>query len=201
MDGAPSLKLPLVRLRPREHRAAVLDRKALVLPGPLPKVGDFLPERWFEVPPARHANAPLTPPSLKVGLTLVSTLPNIGKHACAAQILELEEDALARLEDFRLVHVSADAPHFWHEVDHFHPVLRAEGFSLHGAADDSRQAFTAAFGVGVKGTRRIAHGLFALRDGMFVAAEIPFDQMAIPDVRGFLDRALRVLHLARPSGA
>lgn len=45
-----------------------------------------------------------------------------------------------------------------------------------------------AFGIGVEGHQRIAHGLFGLRDGVFLAADIPDDQMKPADVRGFLTR-------------
>jgi len=172
-----------------------------LLLGTLPRPGDVLCREPFAIPPARHANAPLTPDSLARGLVLLSTLPNISRHACAAQILELEEEALHRLDEFRLVHVSADEPACWREVDHFHPVLRAEGFSLHGAQAESRRAFGEAFGVSVKENHRIAHGLFALLDGLFLAAEVPFDQMAVPDVSGFLGRTERLLGLRHPSQA
>jgi hypothetical protein len=183
------------RRAPEDRRPAVLGDKSIVLLGALPRPGDLLGPEPFAIPPARHANAPLTPASLMRGLALVSTLPNIARHACAAQILGLEEGALHRLEDFRLVHVSADEPACWREVDHFHPDLRAEGFSLHDADAESRRAFGAAFGIAVQGHHRIAHGLFALIDGLFLAADVPFDQMATPDVAAFLGRTERLLCL------
>ena len=59
-------------------------------------------------------------------------------------------------------------------------------------------AFGLSFGVAVQGHGRIAHGLFALVDGVFVGAEVPFQQLAVPDVGAFLDRVERLL-LRRPA--
>lgn len=53
-----------------------------------------------------------------------------------------------------------------------------------GAEHQSRLAF------GERPHYRIAHGLFALRDGMFLEIEIPHDQMQPPEVRGFLERLI-----------
>jgi len=175
------------------YRPALLGEKQLSLVGAAPQPGDVLGAEEFSIPPARNADVPLTSASLRRGLTLLSTLPNISRHACAAQILELEEEATARLKDFRLVHVSADEPHFWQEVDHFHAGLRAQGYSLHGASVGSRESFASAFGVAVRGHWRIAHGMFALLDGMFIGADVPFQQLAVPDVHGFLLRVQRLL--------
>jgi hypothetical protein len=180
-----------------EQRRAIVRDRTVILPGPLPRPGDLLSDTPFSIPPARHANAPLTPEALRIGTVVVSTLPNIGRHACAAQILGLEERCLERLDEFRLIHVSADEPRFWLEVDHFHPVLRADGFSLHGADDASREAFGRAFGVAVENERRIAHGLFGLKDGVFLAAVVPYDQMAVPDVDAFVTRLGRLLPATR----
>ena len=185
--------------RPQEHRVALLGETSLRLPGSLPQPGEFLLPRPFTIPPARNASEPLTPASLRSGLALVSTLPNIGRHACAAQILDFEEQALRRLESFRMVHVSTDAASFWSEVDHFHPGLGAQGFSLFDADQESLTAFGLSFGVAVEGHRRIAHGLFALVDGMFLATEVPFQQMAVPNVGRFLDRVERLLNRRLPT--
>jgi hypothetical protein len=192
-SAMPNKGLTVTERLDASERRAVLRNRTLVLPGPLPRPGDPLADVQFSIPPARHAQTPLTPEALRLGTVVVSTLPNIGRHACAAQILGLEERCLERLDEFRLVHVSADEPRFWLEVDHFHPVLRADGFSLHGADDASREAFGRAFGVAVQGERRIAHGLFGLHDGVFLAADVPYDQMAVPDVDGFVARLRRLL--------
>jgi hypothetical protein len=121
---------------------------------------------------------------------VISTLPNIEKHACIFQILDLEESIVKMEPRPRLVHVSADEAHHWHEVDHIHPHLKAPGYTLAATPSEDRAAFTAAFGVGVRGRRRIAHGLFGLRDGTFEDAEIPYDQMESPNVVEFVARLL-----------
>ena len=182
----------------REDRVALLGDTPLRLLGRLPQPGELLADRPFSVPPARNAGAPLTTASLREGLVLVSTLPNIGRHACAAQILDFEEQSMRRLDACRMIHVSTDEARFWSEVDHFHPALGAEGYSLFDADEASIAAFGLSFGVAVEGHGRIAHGLFALADGVFVGAEIPFQQLAVPDVGGFLDRVERLL-LRRPA--
>ncbi len=80
------------------------------------------------------------------------------------------------------------------EVDRYHPDVRAEAYSLEGADEMSSTGFKWGFGVGVVGHQRIAHGLFALCDGVFLVSEVPTDQMQAPSVRRFLsdvEKALR----------
>jgi hypothetical protein len=50
----------------------------------------------------------------------------------------------------------------------------------------------------VQGHRRIAHGLFALLDGVFILAQIPFHQMRSPDVHDFLMRLRRLQRRLMP---
>jgi peroxiredoxin len=177
---------------------AVGERKVSVqgrtyhLPDSAPRPGTRL-EAAFAIPGARNARAPLTAGDFAVGLTLVSTLPNIEKNACAMQIVHLEEHAYAEFPGARVVHVSSDDAENWEEVDEFHGNLTAAGYTLADASDDSRAAFCAAFGVGVRESRRIAHGLFALRDGVFVAAVVPEAQMETPDIHAFLRAVTRAL--------
>jgi hypothetical protein len=155
------------------------------LVGRRPREGEALDrELRFSIPAARNTEVPLADAALREGAIVVSTLPNIGRHACLAQIVLLHE----HLPSARVVHVSADAPAHWREVDAYHPDVSAPGYSLHGADPASRDAFCRAFGVGVEGKARIAHGLFALRDGVFTAVEIPTIQVGTPDVPGFLSR-------------
>lgn len=162
---------------------------------PAPRPGDLLTAD-FSVPPARNATEPLTGAHLARGLVLLSTLPNIHKHACLAQITEVEELAPHALPSPRIAHVSADDAHHWGEVDVFHGNVAAPGYSLCCADAESLESFGRAFGVAVEDHRRVAHGLFALRDGVFLAADVPFDQMQPPDVEGFLLRVRRLLRLA-----
>lgn len=170
-------------------RQAQLGDSTIQLWGRLPVKGDRLTAD-FVVPAARLADKPLAAEDLRRGLVVVSTLPNIQKHACLAQIVELEERGHERLPDLRIVHVSADHEEHWREVDRFHPNIQSAGYSLCCAESASREAFVQTFGVGVEDHHRIAHGLFALRDGIFLAIEIPRDQMRPAEVREFLERLI-----------
>ena len=166
-------------------RSADLGDHLIYLQGRVPSRGERLTAE-FVIPAARLADKPLTAAELRQGLVVVSTLPNVQKHACLAQIVELEERRDERLPNVRIVHVSADHAEHWEEVDRFHPNVRSAGYSLCCADQSSREAFVLAFGVGVENHHRIAHGLFALRDGVFLHVEIPDDQMRPAEVRGFL---------------
>jgi len=183
-------------MEPTETRTAYLGETVIELEGPAPKVGTSLVGK-FAIAPAHFAPAPLLDADLRHGPVVVSTLPNIEKHACIFQIVDLEEE-LARFDPPpRLVHVSADSARHWREVQQYHPELRAPGYTLGETDAPSRDAFKAAFGVGVRGHRRIAHGLFALRDGTFLAAEIPEDQMSPPPVKQFLHQLSHIEPAAR----
>lgn len=166
-------------------RTAQLGNGQIELLGEVPQPGDRLLAD-FLIPAARKASEPLTASILREGLVVLSTLPNIEKHACLAQIVDLEEQSLERPPGLRIVHVSADHEDHWREVDRFHPNIRSAGYSLCCAEPVHREAFVLAFGVGVKTHHRITHGLFALRDGVFLLAEVPDDQMRVADVREFL---------------
>lgn len=168
-------------------RVAKLGDRAVLLQGQVPTDGQRLTAE-FVIPAARVADTPLTAAALRCGLVVVSTLPNIQKHACLEQIVDLEELGHTWLPGLRIVHVSADHEEHWKEVDRFHPDIRSEGYSLCCADPASREAFMLAFGVGVENHRRIAHGLFALLNGRVVAAEVPEDQMKPASVRVFVER-------------
>ena len=178
-------------------RTAQLGTSLIELQGKLPLPGERLGAN-FTIPAARSASRPLVPSDLQEGLVVVSTLPNIGKHACLAQIVELEERSHETIPHLRIVHVSADHETHWQEVDRFHPNIQAVGYSLCCADPASRSAFVEAFGVGVEGHQRIAHGLFALLDGIFLAAEIPADQMKPAEVQTFLQRLAALVRRVEP---
>ncbi len=175
-----------------EARRAKLGADTIQLEGTMPQVGERL-DASFSIPAARHAESPLTAAELSRGLVIVSTLPNIQKHACIAQIVDLEVQAKERVPSARLVHISSDHADHWLEVDRFHPDIETPGYSLCCADPGSRQAFAQVFGVGVVGLQRVAHGLFALREGIFVVVAIPEDQMRTPEVAGFLEQLCRWL--------
>jgi peroxiredoxin len=170
-------------------RSARLGDDTIYLQGRVPHSGERLTAD-FIIPAARLADKPLTADSLRCGLVVLSTLPNIEKHACLAQIVDLEEQGHEQLPGLRIVHVSADHEDHWREVGRFHPNVQAAGYSLCCADPASREAFVLAFGVGVEDHHRIAHGLFALRDGVFLEVEIPHDQMRPAAVRSFLERLI-----------
>jgi peroxiredoxin len=178
-------------------RTAQLGPSRIELQGALPLPGERL-EADFTIPAARSASRPLVPSDLQEGLVVVSTLPNIEKHACLAQIVELEERSHETIPHLRIVHVSVDHETHWQEVDRFHPNIQAAGYSLCCADPASRRAFIDTFGVGVEGHHRIAHGLFALLDGVFLAADIPADQMKPAEVRTFLQRVATLVRRGTP---
>jgi len=183
-------------MAPIGSRTAYLGETVIELEGPAPRVGTRLMGE-FALAPAHFARVPLLAADLRHGPMVVSTLPNIEKHACIFQIVDLEKE-LARINPPpRLVHVASDSARHWAEVEQYHPELRAPGYSLGETDAPSRDAFKAAFGVGVRGHRRIAHGLFALRDGIFLAVDIPDDQMSAPPVNLFLHR---LFHVASAAG-
>lgn len=179
-------------------RNAWLGEEQIHLLGRMPHPGDRL-EADFVIPAARLAQEPLTASRLRQGLIVVSTLPNIQKQACITQIVDLEEQVHAKWPDLRIVHVSADPAEHWHEVDQFHASVRAEGYSLFGAEPNDREVFVQAFGVGVASHQRIAHGLFGLQEGVFLAVEIPDDQMRPAGVQNFLTVFMQRMG-ASPSG-
>ena len=189
--GSGSTGRPEAMTESTGSRTAYLGETVIELEGPAPQVGTSLVGD-FAIAPAHFAPAPLLASDLRHGPVVVSTLPNIEKHACIFQIVDLEEE----LERFnpppRLVHVASDPARHWTEVEQYHPKLRAPGYTLGETEAHSRDVFKAAFGVGVRGHRRIAHGLFALRDGIFLAVEIPDDQMSPPPVKSFLHRLSHV---------
>jgi len=167
-------------------RTVQLGTDRIHLLGKVPGRGERLTAE-FSIPAARLADTPLTADELRRGLIVVSTLPNIQKHACMVQIVDLEERVRQEFPGTRIVHVSADHTEHWREVDQFHPDIRAAGYSLCCADLADRKAFTGAFGVGVKDHHRIAHGLFALTDGVFLAVSIPDDQLRTPEIDAFLE--------------
>lgn len=175
----PSPTVPVTAIR-----LARLGMESIELVGLQPSPGEKLAAS-FEIPPARGAAEPLRGEDVCRGLRVVSTLPNIHKHACLAQIVILEETLDSLLPQATIAHVSSDPGEHWREVDLFHPGVRSAGYSLSGADEASRDAFALALGVGVRGHHRIAHGLFGLLDGRFLAVEIPSDQMTAAPVQRF----------------
>jgi hypothetical protein len=167
-------------------RIALLGGQRIELRGELPRPGSRL-EASFSIPHARNATRPLGADDLRRGLVVLTTLPNIQKHACIVQITHVAELVPKRLPAAATFHVGSDDRRHWAEVDRFHPDVKEPGYSLAQATLEDREAFKRAFGVGVIGSQRIAHGLFALEDGLFLAAMVPEDQLKAPAVERFVD--------------
>lgn len=151
-------------------------------------IGDFV------IPPARGTREPLTAQRMRNGLVLMTTLPNIHKHACAAQIVQTELLARTSFPGAMLVHVASDEPAYWTEIDRFHGDIQAPGYSLQLSSD--ADVFRSMFGVGVRGSSRIARGLFSFYRGVVLAADVPVNQMRTPDVKRFVERTRSLLCLS-----
>lgn len=163
-----------------------LGEERIELYGIKPKLGEKL-RAPFLIPPAFNTISPLGKKSMDKGLVILSTLPNIKSNACIAQVLDLEMEIKARKLKAKIFHVACDCPEHWAEVRSLHPFLKAKGFSLQNASKKDSESFRISFGVGVHGSSRIAHGLFAFRDGRIIASYIPRQQYAIPNIKKFLN--------------
>jgi len=166
------------------------------LEGEPPTLGGLL-NYSFILPDARGPNHILTPSiteaDLKKGLVIISTLPNIQKQHCLQQIKELESLTYKLLpRSTKIFHVSADDRSDWKKAEEHLASVRFHAYTLADAAEESVVSFKAAFGVGVKGTHRIAHGLFALLNGKFINLQVPDDQLGVPNVPLFLKEILDV---------
>ncbi len=179
-------------------RKAYLGESEIHLLGKKPRIGERL-EADFEIKPARNSKESLTKKILSKGLTIVSTLPNIHTNACHYQVLDLENLTKKLIPEAKIFHIASDAKSHWKEVDEIHPDLKAYGFSLYESELKDREYFASAFGVGVEGNARIAHGLFGLYEGVFCAAYIPMQQMGNPDIHYFLTQFLKNLKVNKES--
>ncbi len=153
--------------------------------GKRPQTG-FSLQKTFSIPAAYNAKRALKNDSLKKGWVIISTLPNIRSNECSMQILNLENEIKKLNEKIRIFHIACDSPDHWEGVKELHPSLKAKGFCLNLAAKKDVMNFKESFGVGVKGSERIAHGLFAFRDGKLIGSLIPKQQYGIPNIKGFL---------------
>ncbi len=88
--------------------------------GRCPQPGERISAQ-FSLPPARRADRALTLADLTRGLVFVSTLPNIAKQACTAQVVALDHALRTGFADARAVHVPVDGAERWAEVDAYHP--------------------------------------------------------------------------------
>ncbi|TGN10095.1 hypothetical protein [Leptospira ilyithenensis] len=163
-----------------------LGDKPIELLGKQPKQGEWI-KKNFRLPAAYNTKIPFTPDQLKAGLVIVSTLPKIKSNECSAQILNLEQELAIRKINAKIVHIACDCADHWEEVKNLHPFLKAKGFSLKFADTTDINSFKEFFGVGVKGSPRIAHGLFAFQNGYLIQSMIPRQQYGIPNIKKLLD--------------
>ncbi|MCC5814070.1 MAG: hypothetical protein JJT78_04885 [Leptospira sp.] len=166
-------------------RKVYLGDHEISLVGEKPKLGRRV-STCFHANPARKARAKLTLEKISKGLVIISTLPNIRSFACSQQVFDLEMEVKEHLPEAKIFHVASDPKSGWEEVDKLHPFLKSPGFTLDGVDSESVESFKQAFGVGVKGHKRIAHGLFALQDGEFIVSYIPRQQYGIPNIKRFI---------------
>ena len=168
-------------------RKVLLNDEVIYLKGKRPAKGTRIAAD-FKLLPARCADKPLSAQDISKGCVIISTLPNIQKHACMRQILDLEHSVKRNFKGACLVHVSSDEIEHWKEVDELHPNLKAKAYTLNGAEKVDIRSFSEAFGVSVEGHHRIAHGIFGLKDGKVLTSMIPRQQMVNSNVSAFVGR-------------
>lgn len=163
-----------------------LGDKPIQVYGSKLKSGDKIESR-FHLPAAYNTKQALKEKDIAKGLVILSTLPNIRSNECSTQVLDLEKEVKARNLKAKIYHVACDCPKHWEEVRHLHPFLKAKGYTLKLANERDTESFKQALGVGVRGSKRIVHGLFAFQDGKLLASYIPRQQYGSPNVKKFLN--------------
>ena len=175
-------------------RKVFLGDCSIFLEGSQPKYGQKLANN-ITAKPARKTKEALGSTQLSQGLVFVSTLPNIRSFACSQQVLDLEVGSKKKFPKSKIFHIASDPKSGWKEVDLLHPFLSSPGFTLCGLSKDEKERFKSSFGVGVENENRIAHGLFALLDGKFIASYIPRQQYGVPNIKLFLNKVEKNLKL------
>ncbi|WCL50010.1 hypothetical protein [Leptospira sp. GIMC2001] len=182
-------------------RRVFLGDHSMQLQGDKPKPGKRI-LGCFHANPARKTRAVLNENKINRGLVIISTLPNIRSFACSQQVLDLELEVRAHLPEAKIYHIASDPKSGWDEVEKLHPFLKSPGFTLVGVDKSSVESFKKEFGVGVEGNKRIAHGLFALKNGEFLVSYIPRQQYGVPNIKRFVnrvkDRLLYAQELSEP---
>ncbi len=172
----------------KKKRRALLGDKEIKLIGNRPKEMQQIKGK-FAIPAARNTKKSLRLKGLSNGTLILSTLPNIGKHACVRQILDVEEKSEKILgKKIPIYHVSSDEPEKWGEVTEIHPNVKAKGYSIYKMNNEEKKEFLNNFGVEVENNQRIAHGLFGIKNGKIMTSLIPTIQMGNPDVNRFLKK-------------
>ena len=128
------------------------------------------------------------------GIVFLSTLPNVRSFACSTQVLDLEEEVIIRKIPAKIFHLASCGKESWSEIKKLHPQLKAHGYSLQNCNTNDVNRFKHKLGVGVSNSNRLAHGLFVLKNGKFIASYIPKQQYGVPNIKRFLNRLERSLH-------
>ncbi|TGL09271.1 hypothetical protein [Leptospira levettii] len=128
------------------------------------------------------------------GIIFLSTLPNVKSFACSAQVLDLEVEITKRKIPAKIFHLASCGKDSWSEIKKLHPQLKARGYSLQNCSQNEVNTFKQILGVGVKNSHRLAHGLFALKNGKIIASYIPKQQYGVPNIKHFLNRLERGLY-------
>lgn len=164
--------------------------KTYLLEGNLPFIGQTI-TKDFKLQAA--IGNPVTTKDLFQGLFIVSTLPNIKKEHCIQQVQELETFARLLLPtSTQIIHVSSDPVAAWKNAKAFLPDVELRAYTLFDTDPESVAAFREEFGVGVMGSDRVAHGLFALFHGQFMKLQVPDDQLGVPNIPLFLREILDI---------
>ncbi|TGL55874.1 hypothetical protein EHQ58_18285 [Leptospira ognonensis] len=169
-----------------------LGDKPIQIYGHRIKSGEKLQAK-FTFPPAYNTKKSLNDKDITKGLVILSTLPNIKSNECSTQILDLEKEVHCREIKAKIYHIACDCPEHWEEVRHLHPFLKAKGYTLELASEIDSETFKQALGVGVRGSKRIVHGLFAFLDGNLLLSYIPRQQYGSPNVKNFLKNLMSKL--------
>lgn len=157
------------------------------LTGKRPKIG-FQWKHKFQFSPALNTKSKF--PNLKneKGLIFISTLPNVRSFACSAQVLELEEELKKRKIPAKIIHIASDGKDAWSEIKKLHPKLKAHGYSLKNGNTGDVNKLKEILGIGVVSSHRLAHGLFAIQDGILISSLIPKQQYGVPNIKKFLNK-------------
>ncbi|TGL47708.1 hypothetical protein EHQ55_11305 [Leptospira meyeri] len=155
------------------------------LTGKRPKIG----LKWcytFQFKPVLNTNSKFPNLKRRKGFFLISTLPNVKSYACSTQVLDLEEEIKKRNISAKIIHIASDGETSWDDIKKLHPHLKAYGYTLKSCKEDDVIKLKNMLGIGVIGSHRLAHGLFAIQDGILISSMIPKQQYGVPNIKKFL---------------
>lgn len=163
-----------------------LGNMLVELTGKRPKKG-FQWQHNFQFLPALNTESNFPNLKNKKGLIFISTLPNVRSFACSTQVLDLEEELKKRKIQAKIIHIASDGKDAWSEIKKLHPTIKAHGYSLKNGNPDDINTLKEILGIGVVSSHRLAHGLFAIQDGILISSLIPKQQYGVPNIKKFLN--------------